>query len=188
MNTLQIDHALRTALNGWTRRHAQQDIFRGTFALNQVPLVYTLNPPYGLVVNTEPSTQDGDHWIALFQSEEGQPVDILDTRGYSRHHHYISHLVDSLDISEYRMNRSPLQSVCSSVCGEYCVLFLYCRICGWSFDSFLSLFSETDLYANDCFVHDFVHQHFNILNYPRDAPALYSKTLCFQTSKNWNKK
>ena len=182
MNTVQIDHALRSALNS---AGSLNDVFRGTFALNQVPLVYTLNPPFALVVNTEPSTQAGDHWIALFQSDSGQPVDILDTRGdSSRNRDYIHHLLDTLKIEDYRINRLPLQSLCSSVCGEYCILYVYCRsVLQWSFHSFLSLFSETDLYGNDCFVYDFVHQHFDVLNFSRNVPALYSKQLCLQIAK-----
>jgi hypothetical protein len=59
---------------------------------------------------------------------------------------------------------------------------------GLSFDSYLSLFSETDLYANDRFVYRFVHQNFDILNYPRETPALYSKKVCFQVAKPWQPK
>jgi hypothetical protein len=191
MNTLQIDHALRSSSSNERARN----IFKGTFALNQVPLVYTLNPPYGLVVNTEPSSQAGEHWIALYQSEQGRPVEILDTRGssYSKdltaHENYVQHVVDVLKIEDYQMNRFPLQSPCSSLCGEYCVLFLYCRMMvDLSFDSYLSLFSETDLYANDRFVYHFVHQNFDILNYPRETPALYSKKVCFQVAKPWQPK
>lgn len=185
MNTLQIDHAL-----GLSRAPTQEPIFRGTFALNHVPFVHTLNPPFGLVVNTEPSSHEGDHWIALFQSEPHQPVDILDTRGYApsrRGQRYIRHLVDTLKIDAYRINRLPLQSYCSSVCGEYCILFIDCRRCGWSFESFLSLFSERDLYGNDCFVYAFVHHYFDILNYPRFVPAVASKTWCIQISKRYQK-
>jgi hypothetical protein len=191
MNTLQIDHALRSC--SWNDR--ARTVFKGTFALNQIPLAYTLNPPYGLVVNTEPSSQAGDHWIALFQSERAQPVEILDTRGdsYSKEltapENYIPHLLDVLMIDDYQINRLPLQSPCSSLCGEYCILFLYCRMMlGLSFESYLSLFSETDLYANDRFVYDFVHQHFEILNYPRETPALYSKKSCYQVAKPWQPK
>jgi hypothetical protein len=193
MNTLQIDHALRSC-SSWQER--ARNIFRGTFAINQVPWVYTLNAPFGLVVNTEPSSQAGDHWIALFQSEKTQPVEILDTRGYSyskellsARENYIHHLLDVLMIDDYQINRLPLQSPCSSLCGEYCILFLYCRMMlGLSFESYLSLFSETDLYENDRFVLHFVHQHFEILNYDRETPALYSKKVCYQTAKPWQSK
>jgi hypothetical protein len=178
MNTFQINHALRNKLGS--------DIFRGTFALNQAPLSYTLNPPFGMIINTEPVTEEGDHWIALYHEQIESPFEIFDSRGFSEDHRYIHHILKSLRIDQYTMNRFPLQSVCSSVCGEYCLFFLYCRAAlGMSYAHFLTFFSEKNLFANDHFIYNIVHKHFEILNYPRKVPPLYPKNMCIQIAKSF---
>jgi hypothetical protein len=161
MNTVQIRHALTSWLQSQSKYHA--GIFKGVFALNQAPWVYTLDYPFGLVLNTKALGHEGDHWFAIYGSKSDEPVEIFDTRGGQIWSDYINSVVSLLSPRTVICNSYPLQSPCSNVCGEYCIAFLYCRITGTHFDEFLSAFHSTDFLKNDSRVYDFVHARFDIL-------------------------
>lgn len=178
MNTVQIDHALRSWLK--TQSRIPHTTFKGTFALNQLPYVYTLDPPFASIVNTEPLDQEGDHWIAVFRSKDG-PIEFFDTRGFPNDYTYTDHILSQMSLSgepQYIFNMYNIQSMCSSVCGEYCIALVYFRLLGVSFESFLKCFSTTDLVRNDKRIYAFVHNTFDILPHERVIPAFSSDVMC----------
>lgn len=172
MDTQQINHALRMVPS-----------FRGTFAINQIPLTSTMNPPWALVFNTDPFPLEGQHWIALFSPPKGVGsgrIEYFDSLGQPPiHHENLSKIFASYADVVHSTQR--IQSDCSSVCGEYCVLYLYARMMGDSPKEFFDCFSSTELVRNDRVVHSVVSEHFDILPKQRHFPVIFPN--CMQTSR-----
>ena len=162
MDSHQISHALKS------RHDVPPNIFKGTYALNQLPS--TLTPPFGLVFNTEPLPLDGQHWIALFCPTKGI-VEYFDTSGNppldTESLRQLKLAISSREGCRLIFSNRQIQNMCTSVCGEYCVLFLYCRMMGMSFIDFLCCFSDSKLMNNDVFVYSTVHSLFDIPNRER---------------------
>ena len=182
MNTLQINHALRS------RQDLPTDVFKGTFAYNQVPISKLQNAPFAFIMNTAPSTEEGDHWIGVYCTFSHQ-LEVLDSAGMISNN-LLKHLefLVSKNLQAIVSNKNQLQGPCSTVCGEYCVMFIYCRLQNISFNDFLEKFSKKNLQKNDKLVHQFVHSNFDILDFERPYPIVLPPTLCVQYSKMVEKK
>ena len=57
MNTLEIDHVLKT-------HPSTRNVFKGVYARNRLPR--RLNVPSALIGNTDPDDRPGTHWVALY--------------------------------------------------------------------------------------------------------------------------
>ena len=167
MDTLQINHALRH----W------KPCFRGTFAINHLPVAQTLDPPFACVINLDEFPSGGTHWVALYSDELGR-LEYFDSAGLPPpHHDNLNRIIDS----SLSYNALRLQSSCSSVCGEYCILFLASRMEHVSFNQFIRSFSVNQWVKNDRRVYRIVHHHFDILPRNRAFPAFDEG--CVQVSK-----
>jgi hypothetical protein len=88
----------------------------GVFPLDKVPL----DREGGLVVNTQPSTLRGEHWLAVYITL--YKINVFDPFGF----YYPSLLVNRIET----MNRSTFynnvmyQDPLSKTCGQYCLLWL----------------------------------------------------------------
>ena len=175
MNTIQVNQALNS------RWDIPLGVFKGTYASNQVPLLFTQQRPFAMVVNTAPLPEEGEHWVALFGSSENpNQLEVFDTGGKRPNFPFVLNMIDFGKVSRVVYNSRQLQSDCTTVCGEYCILFLYCRILGVAFKEFLSWFSYHHLLQNDRVVYTIVHRHFDIIPHKRPYPV----NMCMQTSKS----
>lgn len=174
MDSHQISHALET------RHDLPPNIFKGTFALNQLPS--TLVAPFALVFNSECLPSKGQHWLALFCPSEGV-LEYFDTSGSPpMEAESLEHLKNSVSSKQgcrLIYSGKQIQSDCSSVCGEFCVLFLYCRMKGMLFSDFIRHFSDSNLIDNDAFVYFMVHRHFDIPKRERPFPIFDQECLQF---------
>ena len=126
--TPELDEAARAIF----ARSAMPIAFCGVFPGNKLPPVLLnefITPPINTgataksmccILNTDPSFMDGTHWVALYR-EPYSPLEFFDSLG-SPPSAYGFHFPDSC-----QFNNQPLQSFTSSLCGEYCLLFLYLR-------------------------------------------------------------
>lgn len=102
--------------------------------------------PCALIVNTDPSTKPGQHWIAIFISASGKE-EFFDSYGRRpKNPYFLKFLKRNADIITF--NNKRLQSYFSDICGQYSLLYLYFRISGYSVRDFVSLFGQ------DCFEND----------------------------------
>lgn len=129
MNSLEVYNCLR-------RLPGVHSI--GVYASDSLPL--RLPPNSAIVVNTQPSYMEGMHWIAMYLDSNRQ-LEYMDSYGQppliEDHLKFIRR-----NCSFYTYNSQLLQSDFSSVCGHYCLCFLYFRSYGYSTRDFLSLFSS----------------------------------------------
>jgi hypothetical protein len=95
----------------------------GVYASDLLPR--KIAPSTAIVVNTDPHTHQGTHWVAFYLDLHGQ-LEYFDSYGQPPtvpdHIKFIRR-----NSCCYTYNSTPLQSLYSSVCGHYCLCFLYCR-------------------------------------------------------------
>ena len=91
------------------------------------------------VVNTDPSTAPGEHWVAMFFNNLRS--EFFDSYGL---HPIVCGLTDFLDShsSSWTYNSKTLQSLISEVCGHYTVYYILFRSRGCSLSKILTHFSS----------------------------------------------
>ena len=107
-------------------------------------------------MNTKPkSEQTSGHWLAFYLVSPFQ-LEYFDSYG---HHlssyplilNYFASLFTNLN---YTFSNNKLQSLTSSVCGDYCITFLHLRIRNYSFSQIINLFIKfPSIHSLDSFVH-----------------------------------
>lgn len=136
MNSLQLAEALQSLpLNTMV------------YAANRLP--NSLPTPCGLIVNTDPDYKAGSHWIGIY-IDKFRTGEYFDSFGFPPNvDSHLKFLRSSC--RKWSYNTKGLQSYDSTVCGQYCLLFLYFRAKGFSMSEFLALFSN-DSEKNDSLV------------------------------------
>ena len=90
----------------------------GVFARVELPDVTLEKRPWCLILNTDPKDLLGTHWLALYAPQSGR-IELFDSFGFSPSMYGL----DSLDPLHLLYS---LQSP-SSVCGHYCIVYIYLR-------------------------------------------------------------
>ena len=112
-----------------------QDHFLCVFPFDQFPVASFLyassslnsvnTPALCTIINTDPSTSPGQHWVAFFKGPNSDPKEIEFFDSYGQNPlTYGFHFPTEIRVLS---NSFPLQSLSTIVCGHYCILFLYLR-------------------------------------------------------------
>ena len=162
MDSIQILHALKKVMGD-----ACLGVFPSDKLPNDVP-----QPPWGFVVNTDPSSLPGTHWLAIFCSPDS--VAYFDSYGQKP-------MVKSIEkwLSVYKpywINKKRIQGPVSSVCGQYCVYFLVQRWWGKENEEILKKFSG-DLVENDVMITEWLNETFDVDSVTYDIDFLV-KQIC----------
>ena len=112
--------------------------------------------PSSYICNLDPSTMPGSHWVCLYFPPKGLP-EYFDSFGFPPLEPFELFLGKS-----YRFNPCFIQYPLSTVCGQYCIYFLWQRSLNKSMNIILSQFDENDLLFNDIFVNNAIENHFSI--------------------------
>jgi len=135
MNTEEIDHVLRRAKD-----------FDGVFSADNLP-----ENPCLLVVNTDPASQPGRHWVCMSMKDGyGEYFDSFGRPPTANFERYLNR-----HCSSWTFNDRQLQSVISRFCGHYCIYYCVLRTRDVDMRKILSSFT-TDTAFNDVLVHGFV--------------------------------
>lgn len=129
MNTRQLSQAL-TLLPDSTRR--------GVYASDTIPK--GLTRPMALIINTDDHTKPGSHWVCIYCDKEGKGW-YFDSYGVPP---LLPSVLESLrrNCLVSRWSNRQLQNVTSSVCGQYCLMFLYHMCSGGTVPQFYEFFSK----------------------------------------------
>lgn len=134
-------------------------IYLGTFASDQLSF-HLVKYPSAMIVNTDPSFKRGQHWVALYFDSE-KHCDYFDSFGFYPTVPNILTFITNNSIN-LRYNSVQLQSICSSVCGLYCIQFLYRRCRYISIPHQLKMFDHSNFVYNDTIVCKFIYKTFNV--------------------------
>jgi hypothetical protein len=136
MNTARIERLL-----------ANQHNFQGVFSSDTLP-----DSPRLLVCNTDPSTQAGQHWIAIYVDKNGHG-EYFDSFGRPPDKHFEQYM--NSKCSRWIFNKKQLQSVISAFCGYYCCVYVAFRCRGYDMIKIIAMFTNDTGY-NDMLVHRFI--------------------------------
>lgn len=124
------------------------------YAANRLP-IYTQNPTY-IISNLDPDTKPGSHWVAIHIDINGlgQYFDSYGRPPKGYHQTFLKKNSRQWDFNTYR-----LQNDWTSVCGEYCLLYLYYKYNGNTMSDFIRLFNMETLY-NDILLYNMFKSNF----------------------------
>ena len=144
MNTLQIERLLKKDLK-------TKNIFKKVCALDQLEKPTF---PSAYVINSDPSSEPGEHWVAVYFDKRGRgeyfdnyrlPPTLVGLESY----------MDAYSLSGWIYNRKTLQAYFSSFCGHYCVYFILLRCHGVPLHVIVSDFTS-NLTENDRSISRFI--------------------------------
>lgn len=122
-------------------------LFKGVFPCDQLPEIGESDLPYGLIVNTDPASKPGEHWIAMFVNENNH-AEIFDSFGKPPTNKFIIEFIENnTNSSCYNIVR--IQHDLSEKCGQFAIGYIKSRLNKFSSEEFISLFNQGDLLEND---------------------------------------
>ncbi len=163
MDTVQIYSILKKAIG-------QQGCL-GVFPSDKIPT--KVKGPCSMVVNTDPSTNPGSHWVAIFITQDciaeyfdsyGQPPDVAE----------ISSFLNKYNVGHY--NRKHIQGPFSSVCGHYCIYFVIQRWQNVHMADIVKKFSD-DHDENDELITQWINDNYDVDTDTYDVDFLF-KQIC----------
>ena len=108
-----------------------KQFYQGTYGGDQLKEKWRTEGSYPkfLIANTAPASQPGDHWIACIIHSSRQ-IEIFDSYGHriQSYSSPLSHYADKFLVR--KENDHQWQSMFSSICGHYCLFYLYYRAHG----------------------------------------------------------
>lgn len=114
------------------------------FAANRLPVYSSL--PICIISNLDPDTKPGSHWVAIHVDNNGVG-EYFDSFGRKPIEHHKKFLKRNAKIWVY--NNKHLQNYFTSICGEYCLVYLYFRYKKmFTMKQFINFFSTNTL-CND---------------------------------------
>lgn len=135
--------------------------FIGIFSCDTLPK-HISKRPCALIVNTQPSHMSGEHWVCMYFDVYNN-VDYFDSFGLLPFVPEIEAFVLNNSKHQY-YNLRRLQSSDSSVCGLYCLYFLYFKMRRVKVSTILDIFHFQNFAYNDRIVCKFLARVFNHLH------------------------
>lgn len=126
--------------------------FLGCFSQDMLESLRIRSLPTSLIVNLDSSQEPGSHWIALIIRKK--TLEIFDSFGLNFHKwprvlpRKLFNFLHRFALRRRVFISRDIQSVTSTLCGFYCIYFLYNRL-KFSFRDCTNHFSVTNLNIND---------------------------------------
>lgn len=117
--------------------------FKGTFPRDMLPRPKTF--PFSAVCNLDTSTESGSHWVALYIGKDGIGY-YMDSYGRPPITDDILTFLDTNCRNGWAYSPLILQSIDSSVCGYYAVLFIRIITNGIEYCDYLNIFNSDPFY------------------------------------------
>lgn len=138
--------------------------FVGVFAANRIPRE-PIKKPYCYIVNNQPDTKRGQHWLAVFVSDEKEFFDPLNLKPEDY----------GLNIKVNETNSAPIQPYESDACGLHVMYYLMQRCRGFSMSDITTNMYQENVYYNDCMVFIYFYDLvFNKYTKMYDVSFIYS--------------
>lgn len=115
--------------------------------------------PKSFIVNTDNSDELGQHWVA-FYFDTPEYAEFFDSYGQTPEQ-LAPEFTDFISTNSQRWisNSERLQGKNTTVCGQYCIVYLYYRCRGVPMQLFVKQFTKNTT-VNDTIVNDFVNDCF----------------------------
>lgn len=117
--------------------------------------------PIGYVANTDPSDQNGSHWVSFyFPKERDDVVEFYDSYGLEPKFYspYFARFI-ATHSQECLRTSVDSQGLFSDVCGYYALGYLHMRCLGLSMREIVKKFPENNKRTNDKRIAEYVNEH-----------------------------
>ena len=104
------------------------------------------------IVNTDPASKPGSHWVAVYTGDSPEFSDSLGQSPSTYGKEFQLFLLQHG--SRYIYNSKRLQNISSDICGQYCIYYILLREMGYSMGQVAKSFTN-DLRMNDEIVKEF---------------------------------
>lgn len=165
MDTIQLTKAM---LKNKHTKHS----FLGVFPRDKLPKKVKKKPAL-IICNTHDSKNPGEHWVAFFIPRKGKP-EYFDSIGKKPNQHEFIKFLEKNSERNFSYNPNRLQSTFSTVCGQYCAVYLLYRAKKVSVKNFLKHFTENHL-KNDELIQVLFNKNF------KSSQVGANSVLCNQT-------
>ena len=169
MNTLQLIQVIE-------QDPKSKNKFCGVYPSDILPVIQ--HYPCGIICNTDPHTEKGSHWVAMYFPYKGA-AEFFDS--YGNHPSvYNETFVKILNnnSSRWSYNRRCLQSLTSSTCGQFCLYYIMNRNRSKSMSKIVDSFSK-DTSVNDHRVTVFVRRYLNRVKPGKRNQTVHQISLSF---------
>ena len=129
-------------------------IFVGVFAADTLPPIPRSKRPCAYIVNTDPISLPGQHWVVIYFGKKRRPAEYYDSYGRAPLPCFRNF------INNYKMNKQIIQSSMTSTCGQHCIFYILKRCNGYSMEEILIHFKKEDLLSNDVMVNAEIEEKF----------------------------
>ena len=159
MNAAQLDSLVR-------RDGCASATFLGVYPRDKLPrpAVVPTSTPITLIVNHDVSGSPGTHWSAIYAHPSERIGCYFDPWGAPPPAPFASFL-DILTNGNWVYSRRRLQSVFSTTCGQFCLVFIWRKCRGYRFVDILDMFPESQHHqqrVNDCLAVKFVAERYGM--------------------------
>ena len=121
-------------------------------ACDQLPDHINPTKTAAFVINTDPISLPGEHWVALFYNGLGRFY-YMDSYGLPPLNDYIVTFIKAHSTRPYVYNPRALQHIINSTCGLYCIYFVLIKARGGTMKHFHTPFTGTyHQYVNDMII------------------------------------
>ena len=152
MDNIQILRALKAC-------PATAKLILGVYPSDKLPAPPVPRPSC-LVVNTKPAGHEGEHWLAIHLTANGE-AHYFDSGGGEPFVPSIKQWLKKYAIKVI-CNAVQLQNEITATCGQYCVLFLVLKASGLSMRNIIDRMRLADPLIRDVVIGSFVNSHFNV--------------------------
>lgn len=132
MNSQQLQHLLK-------KHCISKYDFAGVYSLDNLPRK-ALKRAY--IINFDKSNESGSHWVSIvFSIGNKKPAEYFDSFGYPPKH---KEIIKFLKNNSYYWiyNSKQIQNENTFVCGQYCVIFILCKLKNIKMKTFQSYFGR----------------------------------------------
>lgn len=133
--------------------------FLGVFACNQLPTGDFYKLPACAIINTDPSTMPGAHWLAIYMMEDGTAA-FFDSFGVPPMSEIFPPSIYSFlqkNCPRIQYSNRQVQDFTSDKCGQHCIFFLYHMQKKCNYHGVMAKYSH-NLVRNDTLVYNFVQK------------------------------
>lgn len=113
LSTADLDNALR-------RVNIEEKSFYDILPWNCLPRSLTYFPTI-YIINEDNSFSSGSHWVVLFKPSKTSLLEYFDSFGRKPR-------MELVENSNFIFNSTAIQNIFSSLCGHYCLLFIWFRL------------------------------------------------------------
>lgn len=148
--------------------------FVGVFAADTLPRALLKKPAF-LIVNSDPISKPGTHWLAITVDKcgNGEYFDSYGLKPFVAHHkRFLSRVCNT-----WKYNHVDLQSIQSSVCGHYCAMYLLFKSHGYKLQDFVNCFTK-DCKKNDALVEKMFLRYSQNVLLCDDVPVKHTQSCC----------